>query len=129
MADWYAQAVGGLLLVSGDWRTRALLRAQLIEEGYPVRAFESLDHAQDELGKGAFKPTLVIAELADGEPAGSDALARLSAWTRKVPVWVLASRSVDADSALEKCGFEKVIYRPFGIKELVEQIKDRLHSP
>jgi DNA-binding response OmpR family regulator len=120
--------VGGVLLVSRDWRTRALLRAQLIEEGCPVMAFESVADAEEELQRSAFEPGLLIAEIAEpagGEPAASE-VAQVSAWTRRVPVWVLATHSLGTESALEGRGFEAVIFRPFGIKELVERVKQRL---
>ena len=120
------RGVGGVLLVSHDWHTRALLRAQLIEEGCPVMAFESLADAERELKhRGAFEPRLLILDLAGGERAPSE-IAQLSAWAGSVPVWLLATRSLGAETALEGRGFEAVIFRPFGIKELVERIKQRL---
>jgi DNA-binding response OmpR family regulator len=118
--------VGGVLLVSRDRRTRALLRAQLIEESCPVMAFESVADAEEELQRSAFEPGLLIADLSGGEPAASDAVAQLSTWTRRIAVWVLATHSLGTESALEGRGFEAVIFRPFGIKELVERVKQRL---
>jgi DNA-binding response OmpR family regulator len=117
--------VGGVLLVSRDWHTRALLRAQLIEEGCPVMAFESLKDVEQELRRSAFEPALLIADLASGGRAASE-IEQLSAWTRRLPVWVLATHSLGIDDELEGRGFEAVIFRPVGIEELVERIKQRL---
>ena len=114
----------GVVLVSRDWQFRALLRAQLIEEGWSVRAFESIRDLEKEPRGGAFTAGLIIADLSGGEEAGE--LEQLSAWTRRVPVWVLATRSLGAASALDDRGFETVVFRPVGITELVERIKQRL---
>lgn len=117
--------VAGVLLVSPDWRTRALLRAQLIEEGCAVIALESLEDAESELPRSGFEPTLLIAELADDEPAASQ-IDRLAAWTGRVAVWVLATCTSGIEDQLRSHRFEEVIFRPFGIKELVDRIKQRL---
>jgi len=41
----------GVLIISRDWQTRALLRAQLIEDGCDVRAFVSPDQAKAALAR------------------------------------------------------------------------------
>ena len=47
----------GVLIISRDWQSRALLRAQLIEDGVDVRAYTSAAEA------GAWVPALVLADL------------------------------------------------------------------
>jgi DNA-binding response OmpR family regulator len=116
--------VTGVVLVSRDWQFRALLRAQLIEEGCRVRAFESIRDLEEELKGTAFEPGLIVADLSGGEEAGE--LEQLSAWSRRVPVWAIAGHGLDIERQLEDRGFEAVILRPIGIEELVERVKQRL---
>lgn len=58
--------VGEILLISGDWRTRAFLLAELQEAGYEVVALPSVDIALSALASGRLSPRLV---LLDTQPA------------------------------------------------------------
>ena len=89
-----------------------------------MMAFEYLEDAEKELQRSPFEPELLIADLAGSKPASE--LNQLSAWTRRLPVWVLAAHGLGVEDQLEGRGFEAVIFRPFGIKELVDRIKHRL---
>ena len=111
-----------IALVAADWRTRALLRAQLIEEGFAVKAFESI-HDAAEAFAGAAEPGLLLVELSGGESSAE--LEQLSAWAARVPVWVIASRSLGGAAGLGERGFERILFRPIDVGELVEQIKRR----
>jgi DNA-binding NtrC family response regulator len=113
-----------VVLVSRDWQTRALLRAQLIEEGCSVRAFESLRDATAELPTSPGQPSLLIAGLSGDESPPE--VEQLSALAVRLPVWVLASHSdVDA-AALKSRGFEMVLFRPLDMSALVERVKQKL---
>ena len=128
----------GVLIVSRDWRSRALLRAELIDQGVAVRAYESLRDARGALTAPGFKPGLLVADLAraaglpemPGEPPDETSLAdevdQLAELARQLPVWVLASHSDVGESELEGRGFEAVLFRPVGLGELAESIKRRL---
>ena len=113
-----------VLLAGRDWKTRALLRAQLIEEGLEVRAFESVAEAiEAATEKGA--PPLLIADLAESSnPA--DEVSKLAGWSGRLPILIIASRSVIDARDLEGRGFEAVLFRPVDVGELVEQIKRRV---
>ncbi len=52
--------VGGILLISDDWRTRAFLLAELQEAGYEVVALPSVDVALSALASGRLMPDLVL---------------------------------------------------------------------
>ena len=67
-----------ILLVGEDWRTRALLRAQLIEEGLDVEAHESVGAALGDSEDASLLPLLLVADVsASGNPARElDQLAR-----------------------------------------------------
>ena len=114
-----------ILLVGEDWKTRALLRAQLIEEGLDVEAHESVGAALRDSEDTALLPWLLVADLsASGDPAAE--LDQLARWSRRIPVWVIASRSVTDEKSLQGRGFEAVLFRPVDLGKLVEQIKQRL---
>ena len=116
--------VAGVLLVAPDWRTRALLRAQLLEEGLAVKAFESISDAAAALRKPAEEPGLIVLELSGSESAADNE--QLSAWTRRMPVWAIAARSLSHEAGLQKYGFQAVLFRPLDVGELVERIKSEL---
>jgi CheY-like chemotaxis protein len=114
-----------VLLAGKDWQARALLRAQLIEEGVHVEAHETVSDALTSLQGRDFLPALFVADLyASDNPAGdADDLAH---WTPDIPVWIIASRSVIDEENLKGRGFEMVLFRPVDVGELVGQIKRRV---
>jgi DNA-binding response OmpR family regulator len=116
----------GLVLVSRDWQTRALLRAQLLEEGCSVHAYESLQDAAAELKAGALQPRMLIAELS-GRDWRSE-LEQLSELAARLPVWVLASHSDVDETILKWRGFETVLFRPVDMGDLVRRAKRRLEK-
>jgi DNA-binding NtrC family response regulator len=117
--------VSQVLIAGEDWQSRALLRAQLLEEGFGVEAFETVSDALESLEPGRTLPHLVIADVctSDGPSAEVDALA---AWSRKIPTWIIASRTYNSAQGFGGHGFEMILLRPIDIGELVEQIKRRL---
>ena len=59
----------------------------------------------------ALLPLLLVAGVsASGDPAAD--LDQLARWSRKIPVWVIASRSVIDEKSLQGRGFESVLFRP-----------------
>ena len=114
-----------ILLVGEDWKTRALLRAQLLEEGLDVEAHESVGAALGDSEDPALLPLLLVADVsASGNPARE--LDQLARWNKRIPVWVIASRSVIDEKSLQGRGFEAVLFRPVDLGKLVEQIKQRI---
>ncbi len=122
----FAGNPGRLVLVSRDWQTRALLRAQLLEEGCQVRAYETLQDAAAELQAGDLQPRMLIAELS-GDDWRSD-LEQLSGLTGRLPVWVLASHSDVGEETLKTSGFETALFRPLDMGDLVRRAKQRLRE-
>jgi len=114
-----------ILLVGEDWRTRALLRAQLIEEGLEVEAHESVGAALRDSENAALLPLLLVADVsASRNPARE--LDQLARWSKRIRVWVIASRSVNDEKDLQGRGFEAIFFRPVDLGKLVEQIKQRV---
>ncbi len=116
-----------VLLLGKDWQTRALLRAQLIEEGVDVEGHESAPEANLDLEAKELLPDLVIADLSSSD-APSEEIELLAAWAKHVPVWVIASHSLILKDTLKGRGFQMILFRPLDVGELVEQIKQRLEK-
>ena len=116
-----------VVLVSKDWQTRALLRAQLLEEGLDAVAFESAGEAIEDSSQSATLPALLIADLASSDdPTGEAEL--LTAWARQIPIWIIASHNLIVDKKLKGRGFEVILFRPIDVGEVVEQINCRLEK-
>lgn len=115
-----------MVLVSRDWQTRALLRAQLLEEGCLVRAYETLQDAGAELRAFDLHRRMLMAELSRDE--WQSELQQLSELAGRLPVWILASRSDVDETALEGRGFETILFRPVDMSDLVRRVKQRLEE-
>lgn len=114
-----------VVLIGKDWKARALLRAQLIEEGLNVEAYETVNGALESLEGSALLPGLLLADLSASEHPSAD-IDQLASWTKQVPIWIIASRSVITEGGLQGRGFEVILFRPVDVGELVGQIKQRL---
>lgn len=114
-----------VLLVGKDWQARALLRAQLIEEGLEVEAHETVQEAVENLEASPLLPGLLVADLSSSDDPSAD-IDRLTGWSKQIPTWVIANRSLIVENTLKGRGFEVVLFRPVDIGEFVDQIKRRL---
>jgi CheY-like chemotaxis protein len=121
-SDWHQEPMTRVLLAGKNWKARALLRAQLLEEGVDVEAHETVADAVASLQATEFMPGLFIADLADSDNPVAD-LDELAKWSREVPVWIIASYSMIVESTLRGRGFELILFRPVDVGELVGQIK------
>jgi len=119
--------VSQILIAGKDWQARALLRAQLLEEGFEVEAYETIPEALATLQAGPQLPDLMIADISASDDPSADVEA-LSAYAHKVPIWVIASRSYIIEKGLRGHGFEMILLRPVDVGELVDQIKQRLEK-
>jgi DNA-binding NtrC family response regulator len=114
-----------ILIAGKDWQSRALLRAQLLEEGFDVEAHETVSDALAHLQAGPSLPHLLIADISASDGPTSDVEA-LSAWSRKIPTWIIAGRGYVIETDAEGRGFERSLLRPIDLGGLIEQIKQRL---
>lgn len=114
------------ILLSGSDRTsRALLRAQLIDEGFEVKAYEDVQEVIRLLWASKTMPALVIVDLFESAHPAEDTTL-LSRWAKLVPIWVLAGHGSAEAESLEGRGFEGILFRPIDIGKLVREIKERL---
>ena len=114
-----------VLLAGKDWQARALLRAQLIEEGVSVEAYETVAEALAQLELRSVLPALLIADITASDHPSAE-VERLANWAGRIPVWVIASHSSSVKCGLEGHGFEMLLIRPVDLGKLVRQIQQRL---
>jgi DNA-binding response OmpR family regulator len=116
--------VAPVFLAGKDWQARALLRAQLLEEGVRVEAFETVAEALAQLEFFSVIPSLLIADVSASDHPSAD-VDRLAAWAKRIPIWIIASHASSV-KGLEGHGFETILYRPVDMGKLLEQIQQRL---
>jgi hypothetical protein len=112
-------AIPDVVLVGPEWPTRALLRAQLMEEGYDVVATDSWPIPRQYLRSDA-KPRALIVDL-HGLPDPHSTLDELRSVLDAGRVVVLtAIGTVEIDS-IRKMGF-RALRRPVTVGEIVREV-------
>lgn len=114
-----------VILSGKDWQARALVRAQLLEEGVEAEAYLTAGEALEAMGE--LLPALIVADLSESEDPSAE-IEELAKWTRQIPVWIIAGRNLIAGKSLRRRGFEMILCRPIDVGELVEQIKRRVQG-
>jgi CheY-like chemotaxis protein len=114
-----------MFLIGKDWSSRALLRAQLLEEGIDVEAHETSREALNTVTTLTDLPKLLVADL-QGSPNPESEVDLLSKWSSLIPVWLVTPRALRIDRKLKDAGAERIISRPVDIHQFVEEIKQRL---
>jgi DNA-binding NtrC family response regulator len=118
--------VSQVFLAGKDWQARALLRAQLIEEGVSVEAYETVEEAMGQLELYSVLPALLIVDISASDHPSAD-VECLTSWAKRLPIWVIASHTSSVKGGLEGRGFEMLLFRPVNVGKLVEQIEQRLN--
>jgi DNA-binding NtrC family response regulator len=116
-----------VFLASKDWQARALLRAQLIEEGVSVEAYETVEEAVAQLALDSVLPTLLIADISASDHPTAE-VECLTIWARRIPIWIIASHASSVKGGIEGRGFETLLFRPVDMGKLLQQIKQCLAS-
>jgi CheY-like chemotaxis protein len=124
----YCGRMERIVLAGRDWRFRALVRAQLIEEGFEVEAHETVESAVASLARTRTLPALIVADVYESERPSAD-LEALSAWAKLAPVWLLASRAPITEDASPSGGWERIFLRPLDLAEIVQAIQERTGKP
>lgn len=111
------EAPPDIVLLATDWQTRALTRAQLIEEGLEVAAADTWPAARRLLRPG-MKPRLVIVDL-QGLPGPENVLRDLKVLMKPDRVLVLTALGTLGPEEVARLGFPHVVSRPIAIADLV----------
>jgi DNA-binding NtrC family response regulator len=105
-----------IVVLATNWNPRALLRAQLIENGFDVVATDTWPMMRRYLRPGS-KPALVIVDLRDLDNA-ADILRDLRVLMKPRRVLVLTALGTMSSSEIESFGF-RAVARPIAIKDVV----------
>jgi hypothetical protein len=107
-------------LLSAEWNTRALIRAQLIEDGFDVVATNTWAMMRRHLRPGR-KPDVAVVDL-KGLDEPERVLRDLAVLMNPERVLVLAAAATVPRSEISSLGFH-VIGRPFTIAEVVSAVR------
>jgi DNA-binding response OmpR family regulator len=114
--------VDEILLIAAEWRLRALLRAQLVEEGFEVQIWPSLDTALAYLLRGGAPPQAIVldAESVEVVPQKMSDL-----WHLAGTVPLLLCVGASSRSILDQEGLPPaiVLMRPLRIGDLVQEVR------
>lgn len=111
------------ILVMKEWRDRAFIRAQMIEEGIRTLAVETVDEADKWISDGSVVPTIIIYDNRLQENPSRD-IECLGKYT-SIPVLIIAGNDEEAE-VFRRSGFENIIRRPATIGDVVKRAKEIL---
>jgi hypothetical protein len=114
------QAPPDIVFLAAEWQPRAMIRAQLIEEGWEVVATSSWLMMRRHLRPGS-KPRLAIVDVKD-LPDPKSVLDDLRVLMKPERVLVLSAIGTIPPAEIERLGF-RVIPRPFVIEDVVRAIR------
>jgi len=114
-----------IVLLVAEWQPRALIRAQLIEEGFDVVATNTWPMTRRHLRRG-LKPRLAIVDL-KGLPNPKDVLGDLRLLLEPHPVLVLTASGTVPVGTVESAGFRR-LSRPFAIRDVVTKAVEAVAS-
>ncbi|MER3445494.1 MAG: hypothetical protein C4291_01055 [Candidatus Dadabacteria bacterium] len=112
------------IVVIKDWRERAFLRAQLIEEGIRTLAVETMDDAKGWLGDPRILPLIIIYDTQSQDNISGD-IEYLRGYSH-APVLILTGSSEKKTHEIENLGFKNIIPRPITIGGITERVKEIL---
>ena len=112
-----------IVLLAVKWRPRALIRAQLIEEGLEVVATDTWPMMRRHLRPG-MKPGLAVVDL-EGLPDPGTVLNDLRVLMKPDRVLVLTALGTLSAAAVERLGF-RALSRPTAIGDVVRSVAEAM---
>jgi DNA-binding response OmpR family regulator len=114
-----------IVLIAREWKTRALITAQLSEEGYEVMALRTVEEAVVLLDRGMVRPRLIVLDTI-GQSLKEAILADLQALTDDVPILVCTGPFDLTQFDFEGAGFTDLLIRPFAVGDVVDAVREIL---
>jgi hypothetical protein len=115
-----------IVLIGCEWRERALLRAQLLEEGYDVVALDAWPMPR-EYRRPGMKPRILVVDL-HGLPNPRETLDDVRFVMPPARVLVVTALGTLAKDDLQRLGF-RVVERPVTVGEIVSAVAPLLTRP
>lgn len=112
-----------VVLLATDWRTRALIRAQLIEQGFDVVATDTWPMMRRHLRPG-LKPRLALVDLKD-LPDPADVVRDLRVLMKPESVLILTAIGTVTRAEIERSAFH-ALRRPIVIEDLVRAVTEAI---
>ena len=109
-----------VVLLGTEWKARALIRAQLIEEGFEVVATNTWSMMRRHLRPGR-KPSVAIVDL-KGLDAPEQVLRDLAVLMKPRRVLILTAMATVPLSEISSLGF-RVIRRPFTVADVISAVR------
>ena len=113
------------IVVVKDWKVRAFIRAELIEEGIRTFAVERMCEAEEWLADPGVLPIIIIYDTNNQENPTQD-LKRLSDLASRIPVLIITTPAEKREINFDELGFKHVIQRPIRIGDVVGSVKEIL---
>jgi DNA-binding response OmpR family regulator len=120
--------VGEILLIAAEWQLRALVRAQLLEEGYEVMALPSMEIGRAYLARSDQSPRLTIVDT-QGLQLEVRHLVDLWQLSGQAPLILCARAPWQEELAAEGLPLAWMMLRPFRVGDLVKQVRRILVCP
>ncbi len=122
-----SKSMARMFLIGRDWQSRALVRAQLLEEGVDVEAYESPLAAFNSLSCLVDLPLLILADLSQS-PNPEAEIDLLSRWAKLIPSWIILAHTFEVERDLQELQIERILRRPVNVRQLVEEVKRRMDA-
>ena len=113
------------IVILKDWKERAFLRAEFIEEGIRTFAVEKMGDAEEWLADPRVLPIIIIYDTNNQDNLSHD-LKRLSDLASRIPVLIIATHAEKRAINLDELAFKHVIKRPTRIGDVVGYVKEIL---
>lgn len=110
-----------VLVIAGSWTTRALIGAQLAEEGFEVTGSDTFESAVSQLEQSRIKPRLLIVESTN-IIINSKAIAHLDEISHGAPL-ILICGAWDCPQLIWTGAIHRLV-RPTTIGQIVEKVKE-----
>lgn len=120
--------MGEIVLIAADWQFRTLVRAQLLEQGYVVRALASVEDALKELIQNEIVVGLILVDR-HGTPLRAQALSDLWRLAGRPAVILCAEAWGPEDRWEDGLPPAQLVRRPLRVGDLVAQVRRAVGCP
>ena len=117
--------ISAAIVIVKNWKERAFLRAELIEEGIRTFAVEKIDEAEEWLADPKVLPNIIIYDTNNQDNPTQD-VKRLSELASRIPILVITAPAEKREINFDELGLKHVIIRPIRIEDVVGHVKEIL---